>query len=233
MQREFKVAGNVGRPMVAYRESIRQPCQAEIRFVKQTGGRGQYAHVVVSLEPGEPNSHFVFESQVVGGNVPREYWGAVEKGVKEALESGVVAGYPMVDVKAVLLDGSYHEVDSSEMAFQTAGSMAARDAAPKGRPALLEPMMKLEVVCPDENTGDVINDLNGRRGRLEDMELEGTLRKIHGVVPLAETFGYANDIRSRTQGRATYTMEFLKYEEVPPSIANEIMEKSGGAFRFN
>jgi elongation factor G len=232
MLREFKVEGNVGKPMVAYRESIRQPAEAEIKFVRQTGGRGQYGHVVVTLEPGETGSGFVFEDKTVGGVVPKEYVPSVEKGIKQALESGVLAGYPMVDVKATLTFGSYHEVDSSEMAFLTAGSMAAREAAPKAKPVLLEPMMKLEVICPDEYTGDVINDLNGRRGRLEDMELDGTTRKCHGFAPLSEMFGYANDIRSKTQGRATYTMEFAQYEPVPASIANDIMEKAGSSFRF-
>ncbi|MCP4641340.1 MAG: elongation factor G [bacterium] len=232
LRREFRVAANVGKPMVAYRESIRARCEAEIRFVRQTGGRGQYAHVVLALEPGEPGTHFVFENQCVGGSVPREYVSAVEKGAVQALESGVVAGYPMVDVKIILLDGSAHEVDSSDLAFHTAGSMAAREAAPKGSPALQEPVMRIEVVCPDEYTGEVINDFNGRRGRMEEMELNGKVRKVHACVPLAEMFGYANDIRSRTQGRASHTMEFDHYESVPPNVANQILERAGSLFRF-
>ena len=232
LQREFRVSANVGKPMVAYRETIRERCEAEIRFVRQTGGRGQYAHVVLALEPGEPGSHFTFENAVVGGAVPKEFAPSVGRGAREALESGVVAGFPMVDVKAILLDGSFHEVDSSELAFHTAGSMAARAAAPKGKPALLEPLMKIEVVCPDEYTGEVINDLNGRRGRLEEMDLNGKVRKIHALVPLSEMFGYANDIRSRTQGRASHTMEFARYDEVPANIANEVLERSGSHFRF-
>lgn len=233
MLREFKVEANVGKPMVAYRESIRSRCEAEERFVRQTGGRGQYGHVVLALEPGEPGTHFTFENVSTGGVVPREYWQAVERGATQALESGVIAGYPMVDVKILLLDGSYHEVDSSEMAFFTAASIAARKAAPKGNPALLEPLMEIEVVCPDEYTGEVINDLNGRRGRIDSMDLDGTVRTVTGFVPLAETFGYANDIRSRTQGRASYSMEFARYEQVPPSIANEIIEHTGSSFRFH
>ncbi len=231
MQREFKVAANVGRPMVAYRETLRRRCEAEGKFVRQSGGRGQYGHAVLALEPGEPGCGFVFENQIVGGVIPREFVPAVEKGAKEALESGVVAGYPMVDIKVILLDGSYHEVDSSEVAFQAAGSIAVREAAPKGQPVLLEPVMEVEVVCPDEYTGDVISDFNGRRGRMEGMEQTGNIRKIQAMVPLAEMFGYANDIRSRTQGRASYSMEFAAYEEVPANVANELMEKTGVAKR--
>ena len=232
LQREFKVGANVGKPMVAYRESIRQRAEVETRFVRQTGGRGQYAHIVLALEPGEPGSHFVFENKVVGGVVPKEYVPAVEKGVKLALQSGVIAGYPMVDIKATLLDGSYHEVDSSELAFMTAGSMAVRSAAPKGNPILLEPVMKLEVITSDDYTGEVIGDLNGRRGRIDGMELHGNTRKVHAFVPLSDMFGYANDIRSRTQGRVSHSMEFDHYEEVPFNIANAIMERTGGTYRF-
>ncbi len=232
MFREFNVGANVGKPMVAYRESIRKRAESEIRFIRQTGGRGQYGHVVVAVEPGEPNSHFTFENATVGGVVPKEYIPAVEKGAKQALESGIVAGYPMVDVKVTLLFGSYHEVDSSEMAFMTAASMAVRDAAPKAQPVLIEPVMRIEIVCPDEYTGEVISDLNGRRGRLEGMDLQDNIRKVHGFVPLAEMFGYANDIRSRTQGRASHSMDFERYEEVPAGIANEIMERTGSSFRF-
>jgi elongation factor G len=232
LQREFKVGANVGRPVVAYRETIRAHCEAEVRFVRQTGGRGQFAHLRLALEPAERGSHFVFENGCVGGAVPKEFVPAVERGAREALESGVVSGYPMVDVKAILLDGSFHEVDSSELAFHTAGAMAAREAAPKGSPVMLEPVMKVEVICPDEYTGDVINDFNGRRGRLEEMELAGNVRKIYAFVPLADMFGYASDVRSRTQGRASHSMEFHGYEQVPANIANEIMQRSGSFYRF-
>jgi len=229
MKREFDVGANIGRPMVAYRETLRTRCEAEGRFIRQSGGRGQYGHVKLALEPAEPGSHFVFENQIVGGVIPKEFIPAVEQGAKEALESGIIAGYPMVDVKVILLDGSYHEVDSSEIAFQAAGSIAVREAAPKGQPVLLEPVMEVEVVCPDEYTGEVISDFNGRRGRLEGMEQQGNVRKVHAKAPLSEMFGYANDIRSRTQGRASYSMEFSGYEEVPVNVAREIMERSGAA----
>jgi len=229
MKREFNVGANIGRPMVAYRETLRTRCEAEGRFVRQSGGRGQYGHAKLALEPGEPGSVFVFENQIVGGVIPKEFIPAVEQGAKEALESGIIAGYPMVDVKVILLDGSYHEVDSSEIAFQAAGSIAVREAARKGQPVLLEPVMEVEVVCPDEYTGEVISDFNGRRGRLEGMEQQGNVRKVHAKAPLSEMFGYANDIRSRTQGRASYSMEFSGYEEVPANVAREIMERSGAA----
>ena len=232
MRREFNVHANVGRPMVAYRESLRKRSEAEIRFIRQTGGRGQYGHVQLALMPGEPGSHFTFENKTVGGCIPKEYISSVERGAREALESGGVSGYPLVDVHVDLLFGSYHEVDSSELAFQTAASMAVREAAPKGRPALLEPVMKVEVVCPDDYTGDVINDFTRRRGRLESMEQDKNLQKIHGVVPLADMFGYSNDLRSRTQGRASYAMDFYRYEEVPPHVANAIMEHSGSSYKF-
>ncbi len=232
MQREFNVAANVGKPMVAYRESVRQPAEAEVKFVKQTGGRGQYGHVVLTLSPAEPGAGFVFESKVVGGVIPKEYIPAIEKGCKGAIESGVITGYPMVDVKVTLTYGSYHEVDSSEMAFSTAASMAVKQAAPKARPVMLEPVMKIEVVCPEEYTGDVINDFSGRRGRLEGMTQTGMTQAISAMVPLSEMFGYANALRSRTQGRASYSMEFARYEDVPASIANTIMEANGSTYRF-
>ncbi|MBX3177982.1 MAG: elongation factor G [Candidatus Hydrogenedentes bacterium] len=232
MKREFKVEANIGKPMVAYRESIRKPAQGEMKFVRQSGGRGQYGHVVLTLEPGDPGSGFTFESKIVGGVIPKEYIPAVEKGCKEAVESGVITGYPMVDVKVVLTFGSYHEVDSSEMAFQIAGSMALKAAAPKASPVLLEPVMKVEVITPDEYTGEVIGDFNSRRGRLEGMESEGSTQTIKAFVPLAEMFGYANSLRSRTQGRASYSMEFANYEPAPTGVANEIMEKAGSSFRF-
>jgi elongation factor G len=232
MKREFKVAANVGRPMVAYRESIRQKAEAETRFVRQSGGRGQYGHVILTAEPGDPGSGFSFESKVVGGRIPKEYIPAVKKGCDNALKSGVVSGYPMVDVKVTLLDGSYHDVDSSEMAFETAGSMAVKEAVRRAKPVLLEPMMRVEVIAPEEYTGEVIGDINSRRGRMEGMEPAGNVQKIHALVPLAEMFGYANDLRSKTQGRAAYSMEFEHYEPTPPSIANEVMEKAGGSFQF-
>ncbi len=230
--REFQVGASVGKPMVSYRETIRGRCEAEVRFVRQTGGRGQFAHVVLALEPGEPGSQITFENKVVGGAVPKEFAPAVGRGATQALESGVVSGFPMVDVKILLLDGSFHEVDSSDLAFFTAGSIAAREAAPKGKPVMLEPIMKIEVACPDAYTGEVINDFNGRRGRLEEMTLTGKVRKIYAFVPLADMFGYANDLRSRTQGRASHTMEFDRYDEVPANVANEVLTRSGSNFRF-
>ncbi len=232
MKREFGVEANVGRPMVAYRETVRGRAEVEKRFVRQTGGRGQYAHVVLTLEGGESGSGFVFEDKVVGGVIPREYIPAVEKGCREAVESGIVTGYAMVDVKVTLTFGSFHEVDSSDMAFQVAGSMAVKEAAPKASPVLLEPIMKLDVITPDEFTGEVIGDCDRRRGRLVGMESEGNTQMIRALVPLADMFGYANDLRSRTQGRATFTMEFSHYDAVPAPVANEIMEKMGNGFRF-
>lgn len=233
MRREFNVHANVGRPVVAYRESIRQRCEGEGKFIRQTGGRGQYGHVILAMSPGEPGSHYTFEDMTVGGTVPKEYVNSVERGAREALESGVASGYPIVDVHVELLDGSYHEVDSSEMAFQVAASMAVREGIRRGRPALLEPVMRLEIVSPDEYTGDVIADVTRRRGRLEGMEHMGPLHKIHAVVPLSEMFGYANDLRSRTQGRAGHSMEFSRYEEVPMEVANKIMTQTGSLYRFN
>jgi elongation factor G len=232
MRREFNVEGNVGKPMVAYRETVTGAAEIEKRFVRQTGGRGQYAHVVLTLEGGEKGSGFVFEDKTVGGVIPKEYIPAVQKGCCQAIESGIVTGYPMVDVKVTLTFGSYHEVDSSDMAFQIAGSMAVKEAAPKASPVLLEPIMKVEVIVPDEYTGDVIGDFDRRRGRLNGMESEGNTQTINAFVPLAEMFGYANDLRGRTQGRASYAMEFAHYEAVPKSVANEIMEKMGSGFRF-
>jgi elongation factor G len=232
MKREFKVEANVGAPMVAYRESIRKAAEAECKFVRQSGGRGQYGHVVLTLEPQEPGSGYTFESKVVGGVIPKEYIPAVDKGCKEAIESGIISGYPMVDVKVILTFGSYHEVDSSEMAFHIAGSMAVKDAAAKASPVLLEPVMKIEVSTPDEYTGEVIGDINSRRGRMEGMESVGSTTVIRSFVPLAEMFGYANDLRSKTQGRANYSMEFAQYEPAPLSVANAVMEKQGSTYRF-
>jgi len=232
MKREFKVEANIGKPMVAYRESIRKSSEAECKFVRQSGGRGQYGHVVLTVEPGEPGTGFVFESKIVGGVIPREYIPGVEKGCKNALESGPISGYPMVDVKVMLTYGSYHEVDSSEMAFEIAGSMAVKEAAAKAMPVLLEPVMKVEVTAPEENTGDVIGDVNSRRGRMETMEAQGAIQKVLAHVPLSEMFGYANDLRSKTQGRASFSMEFEHYEPVPANVANAIMEARGSTYRF-
>ncbi|MBI5100577.1 MAG: elongation factor G [Nitrospirae bacterium] len=226
--REFKVGANVGKPQVAFRETVRSATKAEGKFVRQSGGRGQYGHVYIELLPLEPGSGFQFESKVVGGSVPREYFNAVEKGIKEATENGILAGYPVVDVKAILYDGSYHEVDSSEMAFKIAGSMAFKEAARKAKPVILEPIMNVEVVTPEDYMGDVIGDLNSRRGKIQSMEKRGKAQVIRAQVALSEMFGYATDLRSKTQGRATYTMQFANYEEVPKSIAEGIIAKVKG-----
>ncbi len=226
--REFKVDANVGKPQVAYRETIRAKVQAEGKFIRQTGGRGQYGHVWLEVEPQEPGKGFEFVNKIVGGSVPREYIAPVEKGVREALEGGVLAGYPMVDVKATIFDGSYHDVDSSEMAFKIAGSMAVKEAARKAKPVLLEPVMAVEVTVPVDYLGNVMGDLNSRRGRIQNQELRGNAQVIEAHVPLSEMFGYATDLRSATQGRATYHMQFLRYEEVPRSIGEEIIAKVKG-----
>jgi len=226
--REFKVGANVGKPQVAYKETVRTSSKAEGKFVRQSGGRGQYGHVNIELEPLGPGSGFEFVSKVVGGSVPREYFSAVEKGIKEATDTGILAGYPVVDVRATLYDGSYHEVDSSEMAFKIAGSMAFKEAAKKAKPVLLEPVMNVEVVTPEEYMGDVIGDLNSRRGKIQNMEKRGKAQVIRANVPLSEMFGYATDLRSKTQGRATYTMQFSRYEEVPKGIADGIIAKVKG-----
>jgi elongation factor G len=226
MKREFKVEANVGRPQVAYRETIRKTVEAEGKFVRQSGGRGQYGHVYIRLEPLPVGGGYEFENAIVGGVVPREYIGAVDKGIKEQVVNGVIAGYPMVDVKATLIDGSYHEVDSSEMAFKIAGSMAFKNAAVKASPVLLEPLMKVEVVTPEDYMGDVMGDLNRRRGIVQGMEDSPAGKIINAHVPLSEMFGYATDLRSQTQGRATYTMEFDHYSEAPASVAEEIIKKT-------
>lgn len=225
MLREFKVEANVGRPRVAYRETItRKVDKVEGRFVRQSGGRGQFGHVVISVEPLEPGSGFIFENKVVGGVIPREYIPAVEAGIKEALSSGVLAGYPIVDLQVSLYDGSFHEVDSSEMAFKIAGSMALKEGMQRGRPVLLEPVMQLEVVAPEDNTGDVIGNLSANRGMIEGMELRaGGLQTVKALVPLAEMFGYATRLRSMTQGRGTFTMEFAHYAPVSESLARDIL----------
>ncbi len=227
--REFKVGANVGKPQVAYRETIRQKTVAEGKFVRQSGGRGQFGHVNIEIEPLEPGgNNFEFVNKIVGGSIPREYISAVEKGAKEALESGVLAGYPVVDVKVTLFDGSYHEVDSSEMAFKIAGSMAIKNASNKAKPVLLEPIMGIEVVTPEEYMGDVIGDLNSRRGRIQSMTQRSNVRVVAAQVPLSSMFGYATDLRSKTQGRATYTMQFSHYDEVPKNISEEIVTKVRG-----
>jgi elongation factor G len=228
MQREFGVGANVGKPQVAYRETIRTAATAEGRHIKQSGGRGQYGVVKITAEPLPPGSGFQFENAIFGGSIPKEYIPAVEKGIEEALEHGILAGYPMSDLKVSLIDGSYHDVDSSEMAFKIAGSIAIKSAAEKAKPVLLEPIMAVEVVVPEEYMGDVIGDLNSRRGRIEGLELRGTSQIIKSLVPLAEMFGYATDVRSRTQGRGSFTMHFGKYEEVPNNIAEEIISRVQG-----
>jgi elongation factor G len=229
MMREFNVDAHVGKPQVAYRETITQPVEkVEIRYVRQTGGRGQYAHVVIALEPTGPGGGYEFVDEIKGGVIPREYIPAVNAGMQEAMEGGVLAGYPLVDVRARLTYGSYHEVDSSEMAFKIAGSMALKEAAKRAKPALLEPVMQVEVVTPEDYMGDVIGDLNSRRGQVEGMTQRGNAQVVNGKVPLAHMFGYVGDLRSRTQGRATYTMQFDSYQQVPESIAQEIVARVRG-----
>jgi elongation factor G len=227
MMREFGVGANVGKPQVAYRETIRKHAEAEGRFVKQTGGHGQYGHVKLRVDPA-PGVGFEFVNEIKGGTIPREYIGPIERGCQEALEGGVLAGYPMADVKVTLYDGSYHEVDSSEMAFKIAGSMAVKQAVERAKPVLLEPIMSVEVVVPEEYMGDVIGDLRARRGRIEGMELRGTSQIIKAMTPLSEMFGYATELRSRTQGRGSFTMHFARYEEVSAAIAEEIINRVQG-----
>ncbi len=228
MLREFKVEANIGQPQVAYRETIRKPAHAEGKFIRQSGGKGQYGHVVIDIEPGDTGSGFEFVSKIVGGSIPREYISSVEQGIKESCESGILSGYPLIDLKVTLVDGSYHDVDSSEMAFKIAGSMGIRNAVTKAAPALLEPMMKVEVEVPENFIGDVIGDLNSRRGQIEGMNTEEGLSTVSAKVPLAEMFGYATDIRSKTQGRGIFSMEFSNYEEVPRTIAEAIIAKNQG-----
>ncbi|MCI6159017.1 MAG: elongation factor G [Selenomonadaceae bacterium] len=228
MQREFHVACKVGEPQVAYRETIRKSVEAEGKFVRQSGGHGQYGHCWLKLEPQEAGEGFAFENKVVGGAIPKEFIKPIEDGVKQAMESGVVAGYPVVDVKVTVYDGSFHEVDSSEAAFKVAGSMAFKNGAEKANPVLLEPYVKVEVTVPEEYMGDVIGDLNSRRGRIEGMEPRNGVQVIHGFVPLSEMFGYSTDLRSKTQGRGNYSMEVAYYDEVPKNIADEIVSKNKG-----
>jgi len=228
LMREFRVDANVGRPQVAYRETIRNAVQGvHGRFVRQTGGRGQFGHVVIDMAPSEPGGGYVFENKIVGGAVPREYISSVDGGIQEAMEAGILAGFPVVDVAVTLVDGSYHDVDSSEMAFKVAGSMAFKEASKRAKPVLLEPVMAVEVVTPEEYMGDVIGNINSRRGQIEGMEPRGNAQVIRARVPLAEMFGYATDVRTMSQGRATYTMQFLHYAEVPHSIAEKLTESQG------
>ena len=225
MRREFNVQANVGKPQVAYRETVRKTSEAESKYIRQTGGRGQYGHVIITLEPLPPAKGFEFVNKIVGGVIPREYIPAVEKGIREALTSGVLAGYPVVDVRVTLTDGSFHEVDSSEMAFKIAGSMAFKDACKKANPVMLEPIMKTEVMVPEDYMGDVIGDLNSRRGKIISMEPVNKIEHIKANVPLSEMFGYSTTLRSLTQGRGNYSMEPSHYEEVPKQIADKILEK--------
>jgi len=226
MMREFNVGANVGKPQVAYKETIRVKADAEGKYIRQTGGRGQYGHVRITVEPSGVGAGFIFDNAIVGGVIPKEYIKPVEQGIKEAMQSGVLAGYEVKDVKVTLYDGSYHEVDSSEIAFKIAGSMAFKEGCRKARPALLEPIMKVEVVIPEEYMGSVNGDLNSRRGRIEETEMRPGSQIIRALVPLSSMFGYATDLRSRTQGRATYTMHFANYDEVPKNIADEIIARA-------
>jgi len=223
--REFKVDANVGRPQVAYRETVRNPVHGiRGRFVRQSGGRGQYGDAVIDMEPNQQGAGYEFENKIVGGSIPREYIPSIDAGIREAMEAGVLAGFPVVDIKVQLVDGSYHDVDSSEMAFKVAGSMAFKEASKRAKPVLLEPVMAVEVVTPEEYMGDVIGNINSRRGQIEGMEPRGNAQVIRAKVPLAEMFGYATDVRTMSQGRATYTMQFLHYAEVPNSLAEKLTE---------
>jgi elongation factor G len=225
MMREFRVGARVGRPQVAYREAITRPVErAECRYVRQSGGRGQYGHVVLELEPGEPGSGVVFEEKIIGGVIPKEYFGAIEKGIREAADGGVIAGFPVVDIIVRLYDGSYHEVDSNEMAFKIAGSIAFKEGVQKGAPVLLEPIMKVEAIAPEEYLGEIIGQLNARRGEILGMEIRpGNAQAIRSMAPLAEMFGYATNLRSATQGRGVFTMEFDHYARVSENVAKMIM----------
>jgi elongation factor G len=225
MKREFNVEANVGNPQVAYRETIKGKAEAEGKYVKQSGGRGQFGHCWLRVEPSEVGAGFVFEDETKGGSIPREYIAPIGKGVKESMARGVVAGFPMVDIKATVFDGSYHEVDSNEMAFKVAGSMAFQDAVRKANPVILEPMMKVGVVVPEQFMGDVIGDLNSKRGQIEEMSERGQAKFVTAMVPLANMFGYSTSLRSMTQGRASYSMEFANYSEVPSNVAAEIKAK--------
>jgi elongation factor G len=229
MFREFKVEANVGKPQVAYRETITRSVESEGRYIRQTGGKGQYGHCWLRLHPQAPGKGFEFENAIVGGVIPKEFINPIQKGIEEAMTSGVLAGYPMVDLKVEVFDGSYHDVDSSEMAFKIAGSIGFKDGAARAGPVLLEPVMEVEVVTPEEYMGDVIGDLNSRRGKIQSMNARTGVQVIEAMVPLAQMFGYATDLRSKTQGRATYTMQFGHYSQVPHSIAETIVSKAKGA----
>jgi elongation factor G len=226
--REFSVNANVGRPQVAYKETISKAVRCEGKFIRQTGGRGQYGHVVLELAPNERGAGFEFTNKIIGGVVPKEFIPAVENGIREAMENGVLAGYPTVDVKAAIMDGSFHEVDSSEMAFKIAGSMAFKNGAMKAEPIILEPVMSVEVTVPEENLGDVMGDISARRGRIEGTEEQSGGRIVRGLAPLGEMFGYATDLRSKTQGRGVYIMQFSHYDEAAKHIAEEIIRKRQG-----
>jgi elongation factor G len=228
MLREFKVGANVGKPQVAYKESIAKESRANTKFVKQSGGRGQYAHVVIEVGPNPEGDEFIFENKIVGGSIPKEYIPSVEQGIRNAMSAGVIAGYPMVGVKASLVDGSYHDVDSSEIAFKIAGSMALKEAARKAKPVMLEPIMDVEVVVPQEYMGDVIADLTSRRGKVGGMYQRTDAQVVAARVPLSEMFGYATSLRSLTQGRAVYTMQFSRYKELPQSLAEDLVNRFQG-----
>jgi elongation factor G len=231
--REFGVGANVGKPQVAYKESITAPAKGEGRYVRQTGGRGQFGHAMIEIEPAESGTGFIFENAIVGGVIPREFINPIRSGIEEAMEAGILAGYAVEDVKVTLYDGSFHEVDSSEVAFKIAGSMAFKDAAKRAKPVLLEPIMRVEVVVPEDYTGAVIGDLNGRRGRIGEMEPRGTTQVVQAFVPLAKMFGYATDLRSLTQGRATYTMHFERFEQLPAAVAEELIARAEGRLVSN
>jgi elongation factor G len=228
MRREYKVECNVGKPEVAYRESITKTVKQEGKYIKQSGGHGMYGHVWIEIEPGGPGTGYVFENKIVGGVVPKEFIPSVEKGIRDAMSRGVMAGYPVIDVKANIFDGSYHQVDSSGPAFEVAASMAFQEAARKAGIQLLEPVMEVEVVCPEENMGDVIGDLNSRRGQIQAMDERAGARVVNALVPLSEMFGYVGDLRSKTQGRASYSMQFDSYAQVPTNVATEIISKARG-----
>jgi elongation factor G len=226
MIREFMVAANIGKPQVSYRETIRRAAEGRGRHVRQSGGKGQYGDAIIRIEPTEKGAGYEFVDKIVGGTIPREYIKPIDQGIQEALRTGIYAGYPVVDIKVTLFDGSFHEVDSSEMAFKIAGSLAIKDAFAKADPAILEPIMRVEVTMPEEFMGDVIGDLNSRRGQIEGMESRGSTQVVRAFVPLAQMFGYVTDLRSMTQGRATSSMEFSHYAEVPASLASELVQKS-------
>ena len=228
LQREFRVEAHIGKPQVAYRESITKEVKEETRYIKQTGGKGQYAHILMTVAPGIPGSGLVFENQVVGGRIPREYISSIHQGLKESMRNGVLGGYQLEDLEVTLLDGSHHEVDSSEMAFKIAASKGLKDAIRKAGPVLMEPMMQIEVVTPEEYIGDVIGDITSRRGKVKNIRNRGEAQVIEGEVPLAGMFGYATDLRSMTQGRAIYSMQFDHYKQVPKSIQEEIINQTAG-----